>query len=216
MDVLGFILRVILLKCILKPFLSLFLGVKFRYEEELAFDGPKIIVANHNSHVDAIAILCCVPARYLHKVHPVVARDYFYKNKYTRFFAKLFLNSVSVSRSKEFKNPLNQCEKLLKNGHSLIIFPEGSRGRAGEMQNFRHGVSILLNKYPKTKYLPVYCDGFGDLMPKGDWLLLPFNSSIHFGKSFDINPGGEVAQLTLQIQNQVVSLRPRKTGLAHV
>lgn len=208
-EITGFLFRVIILKLILKPFLALFLGVKFRYKEELNFETSKIIVANHNSHVDAIAILCCMPIKYLHKVHPVVARDYFYRNAFTKFFAKFFLNSVSVSRSKEFKNPLAQCEKLLEMNHSLIIFPEGTRGNAGEMQDFKHGVSILLKKYPNAKFLPVYCDGFGDLMPKGEWLLLPFNSSIQFGKTSSLNLNQDLTVMTKSLRKKVISLAPR-------
>lgn len=216
MEVIGFLLRVVLLKGFLKPFLWLFLGVKFKYQEKLDFEHGKIIIANHNSHVDALAILSCVPIRFLHKVHPVVARDYFYKTKLTRILAKLILNSVSVARNKEFKSPLAQCEKLLKKNHSLIIFPEGTRGKAGELQEFKHGVSILLSHYPDISILPVYCDGFGDLMPKGEWMVLPFNSSLHFGKSRILAENMSVQEKTNIMKQEILNLAPGEKGVQHV
>jgi 1-acyl-sn-glycerol-3-phosphate acyltransferase len=212
METLSFILRVILYKLVLGPFVRLVLGIKYRYNEKLDFDNPKIIVANHNSHVDAIAILCSLKAKDLRRVHPVVARDYFYKSCISKIFAKVLLNSVSVSRSNEFKNPLKNCEKLLENGHSLIIFPEGTRGNSGEMKDFKHGVSILLSRHPNVDLLPAYCDGFGDIMPKGEWLVLPFNSSIHFGSSLSLNGKREdIRCMTNEIRKSIIALKPMGT-----
>lgn len=212
MENLAFILRVILFKGFLGPFVRLVIGIKFRYNEELNFETPKIIVANHNSHVDAIAILCSLKMKDLRKVHPVVARDYFYKNKVMKTLAKTFLNSVAVSRSKEFQNPLENCEMLLANGHSLIVFPEGTRGNAGEIQEFKHGVSVLISRNPEVEILPAYCDGFGEIMPKGEWLILPFNSSINFGRSISLKGhSSDIPKMTEKIRNSILELKPAET-----
>ncbi len=207
MEKLAFIIRVILFKVILSPFVKIILGIKFRYEEKPSFDKPKIIVANHSSHVDAIAILCSLSVRDLKKVHPVVARDYFYKNSITKLFAKTCLNSVSVSRDRQFDNPLHQCEKLIERGHSLIIFPEGTRGNASEMKEFKKGVSILLKKYPQLEFVPAFCEGFGQILPKGQWLVLPSNSSLRVGKSKSIDRGLDINDITNYIRKSILELR---------
>lgn len=207
---LSYLARLLLFKGFLAPFLRLFLGIKFRFEQDLSFDSPKIIVANHNSHIDAIAILASLSNQGIKKVHPVVARDYFYRNRVTKFFAKVFLNSVSVSRSKEFENPLAQCEKVLASGNSLIIFPEGARGSAGELKEFKCGVSLLLKKFPQAEFVPVYCEGLGEIMPKGDWLVLPFNASVQFGKSTKAPLELDVSEVTNLIKASVLELNLRK------
>ncbi len=207
MENLAFIIRVILFKGILAPFVKIILGVKFRYDEKPSFDKSKIIVANHSSHVDAIAILCSLSIRDLKKVHPVVARDYFYRNSVTKVFAKLCLNSVAVSRDRQFENPLHQCEKLLEKGHSLIIFPEGTRGNSDEMKEFKKGVSILLKKYPDVEFVPAFCEGFGKILPKGQWLILPSNSSLKIGKSKRVNQELELNDITSFIRKSILDLK---------
>ncbi|CBW25392.1 putative acyltransferase [Halobacteriovorax marinus SJ] len=207
MENLAFIIRVLLFKGILGPFVKIVLGVKFRYDERPCFDQPKIIVANHNSHVDAIAILCSLSIKDLKRVHPVVARDYFYRNSFTKLFAKLCLNSVSVSRSRQFENPLKQCESLLESGHSLIIFPEGTRGNANEMKDFKQGVSILLKKFPNVEFVPAFCEGFGEILPKGQWLVLPSNSFLKIGKSKKVDRSREVSDITNYIRKSILELR---------
>lgn len=207
MENLAFIFRVILYKGILGPFLKIIIGIKYRYNEDLNFDTPKIIVANHNSHVDAIAILCSLKAKDLRKVHPVVAKDYFYKTNFSRILAKLLLNSVGVSRKKEYDRPLAKCEELLQKGHSLIIFPEGTRGSAGEMKDFKHGVSILLKNMPEVEFVPVYCTGFDEIMPKGEWMLLPSHSSIRFGKTKKIKSHFSIQESTDLIRKSILELR---------
>lgn len=62
----------------------------------------------------SLAIISGLPLKELRRVHPVVARDYFYKNAFTRAMSKVFLNSVSFSITRlelrEFnERPTDSC-----------------------------------------------------------------------------------------------------------
>ena len=64
--------------------------------------------------------------------------------------------------------------KLLESGHSLVIFPEGTRSRGDAMQEFKGGAFRIASK-SKVPVVPVTIDGSYRAMeanPTG-WLIRP-------------------------------------------
>ena len=96
--------------------------------------------------------------------------------------------------------------ELLEKGESLILFPEGSRGEPGVMQRFKKGVGLLLEKYPNIPYIPVYMKGMGKILPKGDNVLVPFNSVAVFGNACyaKSNKAEEIVQ---EIEQSILALQ---------
>ncbi|WP_341874757.1 1-acyl-sn-glycerol-3-phosphate acyltransferase [Mixta intestinalis] len=72
------------------PVIWLWLTVK--YSERLSQQGPKIIVANHNSHMDMFVLLSLFSLRTQQKVHPVAAADDYPRNNYLAWFTLNILN----------------------------------------------------------------------------------------------------------------------------
>ena len=170
-------------RLVMKNFLRLLFGVS--YQNANQFKGLKqfIIVANHNSHLDTVSILSALPTSHLTNVHPVAAGDYFGKNKLTTFLTEFFINSLLISRNKTLakRNALDDMDQLLKSGKSILIFPEGSRGEAEVIQDFKHGVSILLKKNPTIPFVPIFMKGMGKALPKGDPFLVPTECQVKIG-----------------------------------
>ena len=59
----------------MENFLRLFIGLKY-YNKTLKNKKQFILIANHNSHMDTMAIMSAIPSRYIHRVHPISARDF--------------------------------------------------------------------------------------------------------------------------------------------
>ena len=70
----------------------------------------------------------------------------------------------------------------IDNGDSLILFPEGTRGESKKEQKLKPGIGFILEQRPDIEIVPVYMNGMGKAMPKGDCLIVPFNSRLVFGK----------------------------------
>jgi 1-acyl-sn-glycerol-3-phosphate acyltransferase len=203
--------RFILYRLILRPFLSLIIGVKFPKASDFP-EGQFLIVSNHNSHLDTVSLLCSLPVKRLKDVHPAAAADYFARNKVMAALCEFFLNTVFVRRKGEGGKPIKPLDELdmhMKDGKSLILFPEGTRGMPEQIVDFKCGAAVLLQRNPSVQLVPVFMIGMGKAMPKGDGFLIPTECEIRIGKSTitAADLAKPVGELTLHIQNEVLGLR---------
>ena len=87
--------------------------------------------------MDTMAIMSAMPSKYIHRVHPIAASDFFGGNKLNKFLMKYLVNASLIPRKKansdEDIDPIEVISKLLNKGRSVILYPEGSRGIPGLM-----------------------------------------------------------------------------------
>ena len=165
-------------------FLKLIVGIHFSDNSCLKSESQFIILANHNSHLDTLALMASLPRKILWKVKPVAAEDYFGNTKIKASLSNYFINTLLIRRKadKDASNdPIKKIIAALDEGYSLIFFPEGTRGTAEQMDKIKPGISRILSERPHIKYLPVFMTGMGRSLPKGDPLLLPYKSSVNYG-----------------------------------
>jgi len=189
---------------IIRNFLKLIVGVKFDKADFLLQEKQFVIVANHNSHMDTMALMASLPSSIVHKVKPVAAADYFGKTKLKAFFSNYFINTLLISR--KGGSAIQIMKKALEDGYSLILFPEGSRGEPDSEQQMKPGVAMLLSLCPDVKYVPAYMYGMGKIMPKGDSLIVPFNSTLIYGKPAFAN-SDNIKEILIQIENDLNELK---------
>jgi 1-acyl-sn-glycerol-3-phosphate acyltransferase len=195
-------------KMIMKPFLKIFVGVEFYSQDSFKDVDQFIFVANHNSHMDTMMLLCSVPFRLLGKTHPLAAQDYFGKTPITTWLSKIFVNAALIKRIKgDGENPIQMMVEWLDLGHSLIIFPEGSRGTPDIMQSFKKGISLVLKERPNIPYIPAYLENTSGPLPKGDGLLIPGYSSIRVGRPHYIDNDSSDEENLNQIKKTILSLQ---------
>jgi 1-acyl-sn-glycerol-3-phosphate acyltransferase len=167
---------------ILKPLT----GVKYKHAEVLSEAKQFIIIANHNSHIDTLALMSAIPKHKIVEVKPVAAGDYFGTTKWKSFITILFTNALLIPRCCSLRNrskdPFRIMMKALKRGQSLIVYPEGSRGKANEIQEFKNGIGHILLKFPHIAYIPTYIENTGKVLPKDALVPIPFNCKVVFGE----------------------------------
>lgn len=194
----------------IRLFLKVVVGVKFDDSGFLLNESQFIIVANHNSHLDTMALMASLPRKIVHKVKPVAAADYFGKTKLQERFSNFFINTLLIRRKRDKGNPENdpiqRMIRALDEGYSLILFPEGTRGEPEKLQSLKPGVGIILSKRPSVKYVPVFMTGMGKVMPKGDPLIVPFNAAVRFGKPTNIQ-AGDVDAIMEGIESNMMALK---------
>ncbi len=160
----------------LRPFLKLFSGVTVIGKEHLLNLDQYIIIANHNSHLDIFVLFGLIPIRDLCRTHAVAAKGYFSRSRLLFGVVKFLFDPVFIDRGEysKTKGVLDELKTIIEKKHNMIIFPEGTRGKPGEMLQFKSGIGRLVSEYPDVPIVPVFLAGTERALPRSSALLLPF------------------------------------------
>jgi 1-acyl-sn-glycerol-3-phosphate acyltransferase len=194
---------------IMRPFLKIVVGVEFDPKFDFKGLDQFVVIANHNSHVDTMIILCSLPWRLQGKLKPVAAQDYFGGTPFKSFLSQLLVGTLLVKRKPgevAGGNPIAAMVESLDRGESLLIYPEGSRGEPGVLGPFKSGVARVLKERPEVPYLSAYLWDTWRSLPKGDGLLVPHLCRIRFGVPKKIGPHEEAQNIVQKMRDEIIKL----------
>ncbi len=119
------------------------------------------------------------------------------------------MNGIPIQRRpKPGVDPLQPLVDKLNQGHSLVFFPEGSRGEAGVVTRFRPGIGKLVRQLPGLLVVPVYLAGPERIWPRGQVVPVPLNIDAIVGKPRTYDPEADARNIAEQVQHDVLTLAP--------
>jgi 1-acyl-sn-glycerol-3-phosphate acyltransferase len=149
--------------------------------EHLPREGSFVLVANHCSHLDTLAILSALPLGKLHRVFPAAAQDFFFVSVPRLAVAAVVVNALPFNRQAGFRQSLSVCKHLLENpGNVLLLYPEGTRSTDGELGEFKAGIGLILAG-SAVPVVPCYLDGTHRAWPKGNYFPRPTSICLRIG-----------------------------------
>lgn len=152
----------------------------------------RIYFANHTSHLDFVVLWSVLPDDLRNLTRPVAAEEYWTKSKLRHYLASKVFRAVLVDRqSTTVEQRQDQMKRMLDGlgqDHSLIIFPEGTRGEGEEIQPFKSGLYHLAKARPDVELVPVYLENLNRVLPKGEYLPVPLLSRVFFGAPMKLEP----------------------------
>ena len=135
-------------------------------------EGPFIFCSNHASHMDSIALMTASASRF-DRFGLLAASDYFFRNPVVYRCFSSMVNLIPISRTpsaESLHQTLATCRQFIESqGRHLIVFPEGTRSKNGEIGPFKPGVGLLSLKLG-LPIVPAFIQGTRDAMPKGRFL----------------------------------------------
>ena len=182
-------LKILFFALLVKPMVLLGLGLNVFFKAKLPKQGPAIVVANHNSHLDTLVLMSLYPLSQIHKIRPVAAADYFLKNKLLAWFSLNIIGIIPMQRKhiRDTSVLFSQCHRALDDGDILLLFPEGSRGKPEQLSDLKRGVHHLIKSRETLKVVPVMMHGLGKALPKGEMIFVPFNCDVVVGDAIPFN-----------------------------
>jgi 1-acyl-sn-glycerol-3-phosphate acyltransferase len=140
------------------------------FEALAALEEPVILVANHASHMDTPVILSALPRKLRKHTAVAAAADYFYKSKLIASLVSLFFNTVPLDRKggAGVSKSGSHLDKLLNDGWSLLLYPEGTRKHGEGLGRIRRGAAVLATEH-NLPIVPIRVDGTAQAMPPGQF-----------------------------------------------
>ena len=186
--------------------LFIFTRWRVRGKENLPERGPLLIVCNHLHLADPPIVACSLKLRTV-----FMAKDELFHNWWSHFWVKNF-GAFPVRRGGIDRQALKQAEDWLKQGVSLIMFPEGRRSPDSRMQPALSGAALIASRLG-VPILPVSITGTEKLRKPGGWFTRPV-VAVTIGRPFNPPPTDgklsreELKKLTAAIMVKVAGLLP--------
>jgi long-chain acyl-CoA synthetase len=143
-------------------------------------DRNVLVVANHASHLD-MGLVKVALGEEGRRLSALAARDYFFDTRVKRAYFENFTNLIPMEREGALKASLKAAAEALRRGYHLLIFPEGTRSRDGQMRAFYPTAGYLAMQC-NVDILPVHLAGTFDALPPGASLPKKADLEVRFGK----------------------------------
>lgn len=166
---------------LLRTWMRIYHRLRIDGQANLPTAGSFILVCNHSSHLDTLALLCAMPLSRIHRTFPAAAADYFFSSLPRSAVSSVLINALPFDRKVKGAESLTVCAELLANpGNVLVIFPEGTRTSSGEMGRFRSGIGRLVVG-SEVPVLPCHLAGGFRAWPRGRILPRPRRLYLRIG-----------------------------------
>ena len=146
----------------------------------LNLHAPYIYMANHTSNFDIPVLQACLPVsfRWLAKAELFKIPIFGYAMKRAGYI------SIDRSNKESAIQSLKQAATIIKNGASVIIFPEGTRSRNQNVQPFKKG-GFVLAVDSGVPIVPVVLHGAWKIMPKNQIVIEPGHVFVEIKKPIE-------------------------------
>lgn len=148
--------------------------VKIFGQENVPRDGAVLFVSNHQGNFDIALFMSYIdkPKGYISKIEmkrvPIV-------NKWMEYLNCVFMERGNIRKSVE---AIKRGIEILKDGYSLVVFPEGTRSKGRKMGEFKAG-SFKLATRSSVPIIPVTINGSYKLMEKNNNRIKPDDVEVY-------------------------------------
>ena len=191
-------------------------GVNARWVDSAPDPRQTVYFANHTSHLDFVVLWSSLPPEIHTRTRPVAAQDY-WENGLRRAVAVNVFGAVLVARrlagqegqaaSGDPKQAIEDMVDAMGSDNSLILFPEGTRGTGEEVAAFKSGLYYLCQQRPGLRLVPGYLNNLNRILPKGEFLPVPFISRLTFGPALTLAPDEPKAAFLTRAREALCRLR---------
>lgn len=193
-----------LIRFLLRFFLKvIFVKVEVEGAEKIDPAKTYILMANHVSLFDVPVLKAFIPVHFI----GIEAEHQFSWPIYGWLVTRL--KTIPINRENIFSSlrSIKRAHKVLHDGISIAILPEGHRTLTGELQPFKK-LPFLFLKDANVDLVPIGLSGLFSLKPKKSWHIRPGKIKIKFGEIVPRETWGEmtVDEMREEVYHRIKSL----------
>lgn len=196
--------------CLITSFIT---GVTSRPASDLAFTPTnKVYYANHASHGDFVLVWISLPKTWRMLTQPVAGADYWLGSKLKAFIAEQVFRVLLIDRQSDPKQAIAAMDGALKEGKSLILFPEGTRNTTDDqvLLPFKSGLYHLARENENVEFVPVWINNINRVLPKGKILPIPLLCDVRIGEVIKKLPDEDKTEFLTRTRQALLDLAPQE------
>jgi len=187
--------------------------------EHLPPSPPFVMLANHQSHLDAPALAAALRGKSARRYCTLAAGDAFFANVPSAAFAAYSMNALPIWRDRSRLNDLAGLRtRLTEDALIFLLFPEGTRSRDGRMGPFHPGLGALVAA-TTVPVLPCHLSGTYEawpasrLLPRPRPVQLKIGPALCFAAVQNRRPGW--IEIAARCEEAVRGLMPQTSASKH-
>src|SRR6202011_2345764 len=154
---------------------------------------------HQSSALDAVVMCEALPTCFRFRAFVVAAADSIFKRKWEGTLTQLLINTFPIPRAGGARPALDRLKQHLANKWSVVIFPEGTLSRTGNIGTFKKGAAILAID-AGVPIVPAYIDGLYEVFPRFRRIPRRHPASITFGDPIYSQPGEDYEGLIARVE----------------
>lgn len=160
-------------------------GVQVEPENEAVIDPerPQILVANHASWYDILALMAHTPGRSVFVAKKEIQKLPIF-GRIVRASGHIFIDRSDRKRAVESLAAAKQ--RLEEESPTVIMFPEGTRTSTGELQPFKKGAFVLALQ-TGVDIVPTAILGSREALKKGSLVIRPGTIRVVYGEPIPVS-----------------------------
>lgn len=178
---------------------------KFTYDNLSGetFDKPAVYIANHQSHLDLVAVMMLTPKMI------IITNDWVWNSP---FYGQIIRYADFFSMDDFMTKDIAHIRKMVDKGYSVMVFPEGTRSLDCSILRFHKGAFYLAQEMG-LDIVPLLLHGFGYVLPKDSMLMRKGQMSLSVMERIsptDTEYGDSYSARTKSIRKMYTSLYAQK------
>jgi cytidylate kinase len=142
---------------VIRTFFRVVLGLRISGSDHLRYRENYIFASNHRSYADPLVVGCALDREVW-----FLAKKELFRNRAFAWLIRRY-HAIPVDREEIERSTMKRLLALLGEGRSVLMFPEGTRSRNGEIRDFKPGLGFIGAK-SGVGIVPVYVTGTNHLL----------------------------------------------------
>jgi len=208
------LLRVAFLELIMRPLVWLIAAPRVSREIADLPAGPVLVIANHVTAYDGALILYALPRRLRWHMAAAMSGEMLLDLRRGRNQENTLLNLLApagywlitalfnvfpLPRLRGFRRSFAHAGEAMDRAYSVLIFPEGTRSRSGNLQRFRPGTGLLALE-SRVPVVPIALLGLG---PSSARWIRSRRIEIRVGEAVPVSDAMSSAEITTKLEDSV-------------
>jgi 1-acyl-sn-glycerol-3-phosphate acyltransferase len=164
----------------LRPWADVWFDLKVYGLEHIPSRGGVLVASSHQSYLDPILL----GVKVTNRPFSYLAKSELFENRHFGWLIRS-LNAFPVRQGEGDVGAVKETIRRLREGHALIVYPEGTRTGTGEIEPLQSGIGLIVRR-AGVPVVPAVIEGSFQAWPRRHKVFRPHPVRVMYGPAMDV------------------------------